>query len=624
MAAYGVGTLLLYPPPKRGLEVLDAMERSLDMLKPLQIQLHRGAGKSAYCQLFIMYQIATGKRRYPVIISANQRASNQLLSDIFRFVTDEGTAFVQDYPTLSRPFLLTNGSYRRRQMYRGVPTYIQKNASDMSFAQFPGMDGQPHGCHISARAITGGLRGMRKGSQRVDSILLDDLLGDDDTSEEMTQKLLDIVHKSVLNLGGSNSKINCTMTSTPIAPDDLTQRLKQDPGWSCVTFPAVINWGRDMTENDGRVWDQYWDMYDDESVQDMDHSASDAWYREHMVELEDGIELYNPDAFSPGENVDAVQALMQRRHLIGADSFACEYNLAPKKVRLAFELSVQEVLQKVGSTAVYQVPDGAQLVVASTDLNVSHCLTTSVVAFDRSMTGTVVFHETYRCRIPGQLPDTEYQQKVYELLTKYGKRLAGLPVKIDAWAIDAGGSNFQPVCDFAKNSVQLTGLRACAFLGKASHYWSENVKSRLRSASGRSVLCGDERERLKSGAGRKWVNFDSDLAHLTAQKSLKLPPGAVGGLALARGFNWNEFARQVTNEKLLYVQRRPDGRDVYNWKTKSATDHDALDTVGQAYACAWTQSLGTEMTRPLADTDAPGKRRELLRRLRGKNRIKVV
>ena len=85
---------------------------------------------------------------------------------------------------------------------------------------------------------------MRKGSIRVDSILLDDLIGDDDVSEEATVKLLDIIHKSVLNLGGANYKINCTMTSTPLAPDDLTQRIKQDKNWSTVCYPAIINWGK--------------------------------------------------------------------------------------------------------------------------------------------------------------------------------------------------------------------------------------------------------------------------------------------------------------------------------------------------------------------------------------------
>lgn len=40
-----------------------------------------------------------------------------------------------------------------------------------------------------------------------------------------------------------------------------------------------------------------------------------------------------------------------------------------------------------------------------------------------------------------------------------------------------------------------------------------------------------------------------------------------------------EFATQLTNEKLVYVTHKPDGRDFYHWKTKSAIDHDYFDCV---------------------------------------------
>ena len=183
--------------------------------------LSRGQGKSIYSQLFILYQICTLRRRFPVIISANARASTQLLTDIFRFIIEEDTPFSQDYPTLSLPFQLCNGAYRRRQIYKGKPTGIYHRATDMGFADVD-IEGQPKQAFISARSITGGLRGMRVGSHRVDSVLLDDLLNDDDITEETTNKLLGIINQSVMNLGGQGKKLSCIMTATPLAPDDLT------------------------------------------------------------------------------------------------------------------------------------------------------------------------------------------------------------------------------------------------------------------------------------------------------------------------------------------------------------------------------------------------------------------
>lgn len=56
-----------------------------------------------------------------------------------------------------------------------------------------------------------------------------------------------------------------------------------------------------------------------------------------------------------------------------------------------------------------------------------------------------------------------------------------------------------------------------------------------------------------------------------------------------------DFATQLTNEKLMYITHQSNGKDLYAWKTKSAIDHDYLDTVAQAYAVAWSNSLGTDI-----------------------------
>lgn len=46
--------------------------------------------------------------------------------------------------------------------------------------------------------------------------------------------------------------------------------------------------------------------------------------------------------------------------------------------------------------------------------------------------------------------------------------------------------------------------------GKASHVFNPFMRSRLRDAIGRTILCGDQAEQYKSGAGHKYMFFDSD------------------------------------------------------------------------------------------------------------------
>lgn len=52
-----------------------------------------------------------------------------MLNDVFRMFQEPDTPFSQDYPDLCLPIQLANGSYRRKQTYKGVATEIGKTAN---------------------------------------------------------------------------------------------------------------------------------------------------------------------------------------------------------------------------------------------------------------------------------------------------------------------------------------------------------------------------------------------------------------------------------------------------------------------------------------------------------------
>lgn len=127
--------------------------------------------------------------------------------------------------------------------------------------------------------------------------------------------------------------------------------------------------------------------------------------------------------------------------------------------------------------------------------------------------------------------------------------------------------------------------------GKASHMFNGYVRSRLRDAINNTVLCGDAAEHVKSGAGKKYIFWNSDYYRETAQKAMLAKVGSIGSCTLFKGESdeHSDFAIQFCNERLLLIQHKKDGRDIYTWKSKEP--HDYLDSVAQAYAIAASQGI---------------------------------
>ena len=158
----------------------------------------------------------------------------------------------------------------------------------------------------------------------------------------------------------------------------------------------------------------------------------------------------------------------------------------------------------------------------------------------------MIWHKFRKCRIPANIPEQDYHMRVYNLLGEHGKELKKLAdehgFKIQGWSIDASGVPYKSVLEFAKNSMRVCGISAAAFLGRASHQYRSFIRSRLKEEVNRTVLCGDEDERKKSGSGHKYIYFDSDLYHEQAQKGFLQEVGNIGSISWFKDGNHSEWA----------------------------------------------------------------------------------
>lgn len=188
--------------------------------------------------------------------------------------------------------------------------------------------------------------------------------------------------------------------------------------------------------------------------------------------------------------------------------------MRPAHLQVALPITPELVASRKSALKMLEVPEtNVNAVVASTDLNLSFALTTTITVFMRDQTSVVIYHKFRKSNVHVNVPEQEYYKQVYELLVQHGKELKSLGVKIDAWAIDANGQPYNAVLDFCRNSKKLCGISACGFIGRSSTQFRAYPRSRLKEPVNDTVLCGDYDERQRAGTGRKYCVFNSDAYH---------------------------------------------------------------------------------------------------------------
>lgn len=621
---YLVGSLFSFPPEGMMCQALEEMEHSLTSARPYNIELPRGSGKTTAAEAMCLYLLAYGFRTFLVVISNNQRAAGNILNDLYHVVTDGDGPFANDFPEICLPYVLANGSFRRRMTIRGALVEISKNATTLQFPRIHDEDGTPlptSGSIVTCRGMTAGVRGLKVGALRPDLAILDDLQDAEiAASNEQVEKVLTFIRKDVINLS-SGRKLAVLMTSTPICSDDLCAKIENDPNWRTTKYRAVVKWPVDIRKNgDNGLWGEYFRKYDAENMANGAHDGSLQYYRSHREQMDDGAELFSTRYNEADGHISALQALMERRHLIGKAAFASEMQMSPQRESYALDIAPADVAKAIGSFPRASVPEGYRLTVAALDLNVSHALTLVVKSYRPDMSSVVVVHRVFPTAIPATLSDADYSSRVAQALDNAAKYLSSLDIGIDALGIDAGGRNWDVVCSWSRSCQSVHGIPACAMAGRASHKFNAFSRSRLRDAQNRTVLCGDPAEHARAGSGQKYLFWDSDHYRERVQRALLTPLGGPGGCQLyaADPAEHVEYATQVCNERIRHIRHLSDGRDAYEWISREP--HDYLDASAMCDAIAGSYGLSGLST---ASGESTAKKFAARRRF-AKRRIRFV
>ncbi|MDR0701306.1 MAG: phage terminase large subunit [Azoarcus sp.] len=244
----------------------------------------RGEAKSTLVsQLFVLWCVVTGRKRYAVIVMDSIDQAYPMLEAI--------KAELEFNPRLAMDFPEASGQGRVWQS----GTVVTRNDIKITVAG-------------SGKK----LRGLRHGPYRPDLCVLDDIENDEQVrSPEQRDKLHAWLKKTVMPLGGAGDKYDVVYIGTVLHYDSVLARTLSNPMWRTARFRALLRWPDNMA-----LWDQW-----EEVLRNDGEPAADDFYAAQAWAMLAGSEV--------SWEARPLLTLMKIRAREGHDAFDSEYQNDP-------------------------------------------------------------------------------------------------------------------------------------------------------------------------------------------------------------------------------------------------------------------------------------------------------
>lgn len=245
----------------------------------------RGNAKSTIVtQIFTIWCIVTGRKKYPVIVmDAFDQAA--IMLEAIKAELEFNPRLRMDYPQAT-------GQGRLWQ----VGTIITANDAK-----------------VQVFGSGKRMRGLRHGAHRPDLAIGDDLENDENVrNPDQRDKLESWLKKTVLSLGAADDSMDVIIIGTVLHYDSLLARLLKNPLWSAKTFRAVIRWPDNLS-----LWDKWEEILLHEGE---DHAKR--FYQQHMAEMNSGAVVCWPQG-------QPLYTLMVKRARDGRAAFDSEQQNDP-------------------------------------------------------------------------------------------------------------------------------------------------------------------------------------------------------------------------------------------------------------------------------------------------------
>lgn len=542
--------------------------------------LPRGSGKTTIITDTVLYLVASGTIHYPVVVGANQAAANAIIRNIWQ-VLDTSEPLCDCFPELCWPVRAINGRYQRcgLQNIDGERTNIKLSANLLHLADIGGRIGAT----IVSRGAGASVRGLLgPDGSRPDFVLCDDLQKASTARSDTSLAALErYITEDIRGLGGSDATIACFLAATPLAPNDIVDRLSRRPDFVTVRKPLVTRW-----PDDRESWKEYAALlYGD--LADGTTTAHD-YYIAHRQTMDKGGEVLDPLAYPPSM-ASAIERAYYLQATMGEEAFRQEYLLTPPTQKESIALDPTEVSKRLSLVPHRTVPSDCSVLLASIDCGTATAIHVTVTAYGRHLKAAIV--DAYRFPDEGRLgPKDIPQAKADAILSKalvgvisslvapgrYRMEGSGKTVPITAIAIDRG-----------YRTTVVDAVAAYFVRRRVLVYPLKGVTNTQYRPSKYTIAKATDCD-LRDTDGVRWLAFNADIFKVQVLTAFRGEPLTTGSLCLWGTDSAKVFpvAKQLAGEKLM---ERYDTRvgEVYRWASSAvgAANH-YLDCAAENLALA--------------------------------------
>lgn len=553
----------------------------------------RGKGKSTWVKIAIMWAALYGHKRFMVVVEKTKGMAFVVVDEIWKriYMSPKLSA---DFPEFAVPMrdVALAPQRMRVQTYHGRPTLMKMDVTRFNFYKLPIIHGfDSTGAIIAFRGSDQALRGINIESSRPDFFFIDDPQTNEEAANPKTvENIENNITKAVLGSGKTSERISAVMASTPIEPDDVSERFadpKRHPEWEAETEQFVVSWGDDNLTSAYIAKLEAADAcpaYDVERKAELQAEARQ-FYIDNRAAIEAGAEMMDERDFDPETEVSAYQHACWLLHIMKPQSFHAEMQMTPTRSQGIYKIDPFTVSSRVNAVDYGIIPGVCERgALAFMDVNINAGLRWELGAFGPGRIVATLAYGEYHGESGRIVPENTPTSAIPEYLAAalrvtinniFAARLhdsAGRPVACQGLCIDGGWQTetvATVIAEYAQKGYPIVWSRGFASSGYSRYHHSRAAElERLGPKQNPKGLRAREECHLWEVDNGVFLAYNADYWKEVSQTSYLRGPLSPSSSSFWGDNNLThfKFAQEVCAEELESKEESTKYGSVWRWR----------------------------------------------------------